>query len=297
MIEQGGLRRPSRRQMPRFAFVFVATLFGSACGPEAGDEIPKDAATRFAAAMCDAQERCDCLGEVFESRSQCDETAVALFEAVAQTADLSFSRSCFEDLILKAQESACVDGAPGLGLKCVAFRGTRELGDSCTTDALLSAGWDGHGRAGLLSLGQCADGGVCENGRCVAGETAEAVGDPCSLSRGRACEPGTYCSVNGVCTPLVEPGGTCDAPHSCASDLPSGGVEYYCDGIALGKSGSGVCAPVTAVGGECVTADYEPCGYGNVCPSSGRCQDDWPLVCEALRFGPAAYNPFEWIPE
>jgi hypothetical protein len=278
----------------------AAICIAAACGPEAGDEIPKDAAERYAAAMCDAQQRCDCLHEVFDDREQCREVGVSVFEAVADTPDLAFSRKCFESLLTQAAEVPCAPNTPGLGLQCLAFRGTRDLGESCTTDAALFKSWNGSGLSGFLSQGQCKDGGVCEHGRCVAGETAVPIGESCSLGDGRACDVGSYCSRGGICTSLAGPGGPCDAPHGCAGEVASGGPEYYCSGLSLDDPTPGVCVQVVAAGSSCAQTEYESCGYGKVCRSagsSGQCQDTWPLVCAALRFGPDAYNPFDWIPD
>ncbi|MFO0635603.1 MAG: hypothetical protein U0168_22395 [Nannocystaceae bacterium] len=247
--------------------------------------------------MCDAQERCDCIDEGFPDRDACVESGISAFEAVADTPDLVFSRKCFERLLTRVGDVACNEQSPGFGIPCLAFRGTRDLGETCTTDAVLLREWTPRGAGGFLSWGQCKDNGVCEQGRCVASDTAEAVGAPCSLSRGRACEAGAFCTRQGTCTPRVEPGGTCDSPRSCESELASGGPEYFCAGISPDSSSPGQCALVTAAGSTCDQAQYESCGYGRVCRSSGQCQDQWPKVCAALSLAPDAYNPFDWIPD
>ncbi|MBX7083730.1 MAG: hypothetical protein K1X88_31260 [Nannocystaceae bacterium] len=129
----------------------------------------------------------------------------------------------------------------------------------------------------------------------VANDTAEAVGQPCSLSRGRACIPGAYCSREGVCKEVIEPGGACDSPRSCKDDPD--GAESYCSGISPTSSTLGACVPVVAPDETCDPAEYESCGYARGCSSEGRCLDDWPHVCEALALAPGEYDPIDWIPQ
>lgn len=266
----------------------VATGCGSiGCGPDSPDEVPDDAAERYADAMCETYERCDCMGEVFADLDTCRAESIATFGRVKQWPGVTFDDACFEDVLDFIKTNNC--GAPPhvKPIPCEVFKGTVVRGERCEAE------WSFQGPAGGLSSGACESNGVCSAGTCVdsPGVVVD-VGQPCRLELGVKCGQGNYCASDGTCREQVGFGAVCDTPVACTD------VNQYCSGLSISGEGVGRCADRVEGGDMCNPNEVESCapGYIAYCTSEGSCSAEWPSICRAIAPPPDAYDAKMWVP-
>lgn len=255
------------------------------CGPDSPDEIPDDAAERYADAMCATYERCDCIGEGFPDADACRTESIATFKRVKEWPGVTFDDSCFEDVLDFIKANDC--GAPPntQPIPCDVFKGTVPRGEKC------EAVWSFEGSAGGLTPGSCDSNGLCALGRCVdpPGIVVE-IGEPCRLELGVRCGQGNYCASDGTCREQVELGGQCDTPLACD--------DQYCAGLTTDGKGVGVCMDRIDVGETCNSNEVQSCapGYTAYCTTEGTCATDWPTICEVIAPPSDTYDAKKWVP-
>lgn len=270
--------------------------FGLSCGPEVPEPVPPDAAERYAAAICSAYSRCDCMGVEYADESECRTGAAALFDAVADTKHFEFDKRCFEDVLEHFESVGCGSSGHDTYVPCIVFRGTVGQGGSCRSEAELLASWGPSISSGWLASTACEGDVPCAEHLCTNSFGPAAPGDRCTLStRDCATGPGgtrLYCARDGVCKEAVVSGGACDHSRACAD------ADEYCEGArAEDPTSRGVCSPRLAEGSTCDPAAAAQCnGVGAFCGLNRTCEAPWPYVCQALAWPPGGYNPLDWEP-
>lgn len=288
--------------IPRLRWLQVLPLLAVAscgsCGPERRlpDVVPDDAATRYAKAVCGAQARCGCIGEVFDDAAACEGAAIELFEAIAATPSLEFHDDCFESLLDVFTTGAC-DTDELLGYRgCQVFAGTVQAGGACTPEAQLIADWSPslHLRGGL-AYAQCSGQLECVDGRCGDAVKDLPLGAPCNITSGHHCAnvdamTPAGCGIDGVCHPgQADEGAACSFPHGCDDSV--------CAGLDLDAPDvPGVCTPYLQVGDACDGESPGACGTVGYCSAEGRCVEPWPSLCDALVIGPGRVDVLDWLP-
>ena len=271
----------------RAVIVFSALGTSCNCEPKVEDPIPEDAAERYARTVCEAYERCGCVGEGYEAYSvdECLSQSEATFHRVAGWPGMEFDLECFEQVLEELPQDECA--AEGPALSCLVFTGGREHGATCTPH------WDDWRSAspGLLAAGQCEGGLDCRTGTCGASQyPLVPQGEPCHLELGVACEQGTYCGPDGICHPRATVGEPCDTPGACQ-------VGEFCEGLTQPGAGAGTCRARRAEGSSCDPEEIESCEYPGFCSSDGRCESHWPGVCFYGLTPPRDFfNAADWIP-
>ncbi len=264
-----------------------AGLLGSSCSP-ALEEPPEGAAERYAEALCEAHERCGCLGQGFASASECSEEVIASFERVAEVPGLEFHPECFDEVLEHLRTASCGGESEEVSIPCLVFTGTLEPGSECTPDWVI-------GPPAGLTGGPCTGDGLCIGGRC-ARPPASSVGEgaPCHLELGVGCggAPNLHCAPDGICRPSAAAGGACETPVACS------GSSLYCAGLEEGDDAPGTCRERIPSGGSCDPDEFTPCavGYTGYCSAQGVCMDEWPAVCVAAHPPPGSYQALDWIP-
>lgn len=261
-------------QTRSLGFLFSALASVSACEgcndrrlPAA---IPNDAAARYAAAICAAEQQCGC--QLYASRHDCELDIAAAFEQ-ATAAAASFDEACFESILVNPDLQGCVD-TDGAELGCVAIVGSASAGEPCDRDPRLYF---------AMSGGTCGAGMICDlaTSRCTQdppGWPDKQPGDPCVKHHLASCGLDLYCETNGTCQPRTLEGDPCDEPHECE-------VGAYCAYAA------GACTPRHELGEACDPADMNPCKYVVIStsvettwcsPQTSICDANNPLVCTML---------------
>jgi hypothetical protein len=283
----------------RSAPTVVVVAFILACGPERGDEVPEDAAERYADALCAAYEECGCGDMAMWSHpdgNACREETLATFGRV-QSWNGTFSLECFDRLLEWIPTAGCTTdgwdfyhGFPD----CLAFTGTLGRGEQCSPE------WDdGFGQL----LGQpCAGTSSCV-GYCVG------PNQPARVGEGEACNdrdvrcmtsstPGghvdLYCSPDRVCLRQAALGETCTTARACANDL-----DAYCDGLTTAGS-HGICRIRKPPGSACdPDAAVDECAFGSAgfCSRDGVCMTEMPKVCEAVTGNLQVFENLAFVPE
>jgi hypothetical protein len=265
----------------------AATGFGSlGCGPDSPDEIPDDAADRYADAMCETYERCDCMGEVFADADSCRSESIATFRRVKDWPGVAFDDACFEDVLDFIKANDCGSPPNVQPTPCEVFKGTVPRGGSCKAE------WSFEGPAGGLTSGSCENDGICSGGTCrdVPGILVPR-GAPCRLELGVKCEQIDYCASDGTCREGVPSGAQCDTPLACAD------VDEYCAGLST-SGGTGICSERAGVGETCNQGEVQSCapGFLAYCSSAGICKPEWPSICRVVAPPTDAYDPRKWVP-
>lgn len=251
-----------------------------ACSPTLEDSPRSDDASRYAEAVCAADDECRC-GERDDSDLSCREDARSLFNRLEEDSGFRFSRECFEKVLDFLEDTPC--GPASDVPPCLVFTGTREAGAECSSVAVLQ----------FLGLYECksplqCDGSVCAPpaqapvGNYLApDEECTAVSPP--------CEPGQYCSSVGVCTSVRGENETCDSPVAC-------GPELFCSQVSrIGDTGT--CKIPPGAGEVCEVTTPASCGFqGLLCGRDGRCGDDYTAVCDALDYPGDPFVRSEWMP-
>jgi len=274
----------------------LATLIAAGCGPEAADKIPSTAAERYAKAICDTYERCDCLGETLVNEAECLEVGVATFEAVESWPGVRFDEKCFEEVLKYIEKASCetTTSQTWTRIPCLVFEGTRAIGEECSLPSQLPAN-DYGGVGGLVDDGVCKEGGVCVEGRCQSTGAVAQLGEACMLESGAYCDPLAaeryYCATDGRCREQVAEGEACDTPYACNT------TDLYCKGLT-DVGGTGTCAPRVPEGGTCDAAEISSCEVisETYCTAEGVCGGPWPTVCGFLTLPADALIVTEWIP-
>jgi hypothetical protein len=268
----------------------VAVLIGPsivACGPDLPDEVPDDAAERYAEAICAPYERCGCIGEGFEDVGSCRNEAEALFHEVEHMPHVEFDAECFDRFLEHVEQRGCMglyDSEPVGSLPCQPFRGTLPSGSACQSDPY---------REGLgdIDPGSCAGNGRCLGGRCGGPAPEVELGQRCGHGLAVRCGQGRYCSRDGTCHEQVELGQPCDTPAACVL-----GSRNYCAGARPESDALGECVARIEAEGVCDPQDIGACVLGSSCDRSGVCGDAWPATCHVLT-PHDWYDAREWVPE
>lgn len=261
---------------------------GCNCQPTTIDVPDDDAAERYAEAICEAHERCGCMGLGFDDRESCVSHSVDLFETVASVPGMEFRSECFEDVLDHIDSVGCGGLGPDTFVPCATFVGTLGTGDRCNAD------WLPVGMIGGLTDGQCRNEGTCVGGSCTRPPSPEVgLGEPCHWTLGTRCGSDAYCNSDGLCAARVDEGQECDSPAAC-------GFRQFCAGLGLDDE-LGVCQTKIPLGSRCDPEDTWPCdpdaGLDGYCSPDGLCVDSvWPAVCELAHIRPGWYDPTDWIP-
>lgn len=267
----------------------AVVMFGRsivACGPDLPDEVPDDAAERYANAMCGAYERCSCIGEGVEDVDSCRRRAEDLFHEVERTPHVVFDLECFDRFIEHVEGYGChgiYESMPSDAFPCMPFRGTLARGAACESDPYDQG-------LGFINTGSCAGDQPCLGGRCGGPAREVALGERCGYELGVRCGQGLYCARDGMCDEEVELGGACDSLAACAMV-----GSNYCAGVRPDSSDLGVCVSRRAKGETCDLQDLGACVPESSCDGGGVCGDAWPSICHAL-IPREVYDPREWVP-
>lgn len=259
-----------------------------ACGPDAPDEVPEDAAERYADAMCAVYQSCGCMGGDIEDVASCRRKAQDLFHEVERMAYVEFDSTCFDGFIAHIDDIGChglFDEDLFEPFPCMPFRGTLPRGAACEFDPYSQG--EGH-----INPGPCADDQPCLGGRCGGPAPEVGLGERCGFELGVRCGQGRYCARDGTCHEQVGLGEACDTPRACAE-----GAQTYCAGIRPESDMLGECVPRVHVGAACTPDDVETCEITSNCSRGGVCGDAWPITCHALTPANDWYDAREWIPK
>lgn len=275
------------------ASLWFTSVTSLACGPEEVDEIPPDAAERYADAMCEAYERCDCLGEWFANDTECHAAAVEQFRLTSKWPHVRFKRQCFEDVLkyLEGDECLTVTNELWKSVPCLVFEGTVQAGKECTPLAELPVI---EGGGSPLADETCAS-GTCVAGRCQTSPgIAVGLGESCTFEAGTHCNAegiDLYCASDGTCRERAAVGESCDAPYGCDD------ASLYCAGLTS-VGGTGVCAERVPKGGACAPDEILVCEQAPevFCDSEGLCNGTWPAACGLLTYAPGFFDIRDWIP-
>jgi hypothetical protein len=257
--------QPSRLVLP--------VLISLGCGPSVGHHPDtSDAATRYAAAVCDALEACGCYS-FFDSSAACEEEYAQRLQPLLAL-NLTFDSECFEQVLGSDELLDCETATQApFATQCILLQGATSAGDSCNHY---------YGIAPPFQIDECAGDFVCRGGRCL---TEEAVLPP--ASEGEICAYAEfgglcptegehlYCSEENTCLRQVGAGDPCTSPDGCFSvDLPG----LFCAG--LGGSPTGTCEVRRSLGDACDPRDADVCAYAFEAKAPGWC-DPTDLICVA----------------
>ncbi len=273
----------------------IVVLFG--CGPEPADEIPADAAQRYAASICDAVDRCSCMDDGFEDASACAEAAEREFGRVRELPGMKFDRACFEDVLEYFGRVGCESQleAEFESLPCLVFEGTRRAGEPCASLFVPRPG-ERITPGGGLAEPTCADGLACVEGVCGPAQPPTNVGDTCGLAKEVGCKSTDaapiHCNTEGVCVPSSLFGEPCESPYACTDS------GSYCAGL-FEPGDVGTCEPKLQPGASCDPNEIESCSWDEhpytYCGATQTCDRPWPGVCRRLLFGPDEADIRVWF--
>jgi hypothetical protein len=203
--------------------VFFCTLL-PACGPstEEKDEVT-DEPKRYAAALCAGAEECSCyahLGPTADCMTELEQRFVALVED-----GMEFDKDCFDSVISEARLAAgCATDSDlaaldsGGGWHCTVLRGDRGIGEACTDRIYdLVPFW----------VNECDKGLICYDGACAREGTTgpvRSLGSECPAGWQASCHNGLLCGSNGICREPPALSEVCTSPFDCFDP------DLYCRG-------------------------------------------------------------------
>ena len=241
------------------------------------EQIPDDAAERYAGKICEAEAACGC-GR-YASLDECKSDVIAAFDAA--TGEISnFDEECFDKVLDTIETRACADVAEVV-LDCEAITGATPVGAPCERDPRLRA---------VMPDGTCESDATCNlgTGLCAAdGSTVptKEVGDTCVPHHLQSCGPDLYCAADSTCQTRTADDVGCTSPYECE-------LDSFCEGK------SGLCTPQLQAGETCDPADWSNCAI--VWTSMTTLESSWcnpqTLQCEVGELYVCAMLDYPFVP-
>lgn len=273
--------------MHRQAYSVGATLalcaaIAWSCGPRVAQELPPDAAERYARAYCKAVFECDCPYTIFETEQECFEDhrfGLQRFIDFGESRGMEPDVDCYESKLEVLEETPCAEWESNVKYRCELFKRGDEakpVGSPC----------EHHSRFGFV-IHECAGSrpycdhrapearasGVCRDFDDEGIPEVVGLGEPCTTWNTNCAGEELYCDDLGTltCQPIVGEGESCLWLTAC-NEGNLWPYTHYCKDEFWGNGG--ICTPRIPPGGACDFRDAGPCGQ--------RCEDDSePLSCVA----------------
>ena len=262
----------------RHGWLALVALVGCGGGPT---HSPEDDARRFADAVCNAAQVCECAPGPW-NEEPCAKHHEELFLAAIERGS-EVQRDAFDEYLAELERDPCLTDADWATKRTEAdqLQGEREAGEECTRHPALAS----------LRVDECGGELVCHNGVCADPEQlAVPVANEACVPEppDEVCGEGLYCGLDHVCHLRSADGVACDSSWSCFG--PS-----YCLGAA--PDDPSICRPALDLGDVCDPAEFRQCGHETVdgvkmlrwCDArTMRCEEGRSLLCDALN------DPVNW---